>query len=304
MLHMLEPQRRCSPGNTLLEYTAIACLILILTLGAWQALGLNLKAHMGLLKNSMRSQLNDAKVQVQLQQLKKSAFQKAATAANAKMMTSGNVITAAGLVSIADMQSAIQTVGANGATDILASSLKGYITKLQQDKNLTSEQINLLSQLAEEGHTLANGEKALHDAVTAGQSTVIYNGHSYAVSDFQQQFGFINNVGINASITMDADKAMPQLAPFVKTYQQAVTSGALKDPDVQNQVTYLSKQIAALSDLAKWNTTTGPQDLNSAYVTAMKQIGIQDAPASISEATDTDSTGICNSGGQPGAGCH
>jgi len=135
---------------------------------------------------------------------------------------------------------------------------------------------------------------------------VTYNGQTYTVSDFTQQFGFNNSVGINATNTMSASSAMPQLAPFVNLYQQAQSSGILSDPVVNEQVTYLAKQIAALSDLAKWNTQSTPQNLNSGYVTAMGQLSLTNAPPSISVATHTDSVGICtanSTGTDTGTSC-
>ena len=95
---------------------------------------------------------------------------------------------------------------------------------------------------------------------------------------------------------MDAGAQCRTLAPFMNLYQQAQASGALSDPAVEGQVTYLSKQITALSDLAKWNTTSSATIFPTA-MSAMQQVGIPNAPPSISDATHTDSSGICGSGG-------
>ncbi len=291
--------KRRQAGNTIFEYLLPAGLILGISIGALTLFGSGLNGQFGALDNHMKSKVSNTQQQVQLQQIKKDAF--AAAATTPKPGAKGGGGSGAGSlpsgVSLTDISSTIQTAGANGGTEVLASALQNYIQKLKAEGNLTPDQVNLLTQLANAGHNLAGAEKALDDAVKGGQGSVTYNGQTYSVADFQAQFGFNNNVGIDASKTMDAGSAMPQLAPFMNLYQQAQASGALSDPAVEGQVTYLSKQIAALSDLAKWNTTSSATDLSYGYVTAMQQVGIPNAPPSISDATHTDSSGICGSGG-------
>lgn len=289
--------RKRHAGNTIFEYILPGALIIFGCIGALTLIGTGLNGHFGLLKNNMNSQVSNTQKQVQLQQMAKASF--SATVIPSSTTPGGSGSAAGGIpgaVGLADISSVIQTAGANGGTETLASAMAAYIQQLKDQGVLTPEQLSLLSQLANAGHDLANAEKALNDAVKGGQGTVTYNGQTYTVADFQQQFGFNNNVGINAATSMDASAAMGQLAPFMNLYQQAQSSGALSDPAVESQITYLSKQIAALSDLAKWNTTSSATDLSYGYVTAMQQVGIPDAPPSISDATHSNSADICTTG--------
>lgn len=296
----LKPKfRRRQPGNTIFEYLLPAGLIVGVSIGAFTLLSGALNKQFGALDTHMKGKVSNAQQQAALQQMKKAAFTAAATAPTGTKPAGG--ASAAGAlpsgVSLSDISSVIQTAGANGGTEVLAAALASYIQKLKEAGSITPEQEDILTKLANAGHSLAGAEKALDDAVKGGQSSVTFNGQTFAVNDFKEQFGFNNSVGIDASKSMDASSAMPQLAPFMNLYQQAQASGALSDPAVEGQVTYLSKQIAALSDLAKWNTTSTATNLSYGYVTAMQQVGIPDAPPSISDATHTNSAGICGSGG-------
>ena len=294
-------RKQFANGNAIVEYIMPVSIILVLSIGAITAIGAALDGQFNALKGDMKNKVSSAQQQNQLHQLQASAFQAAAASSNKSGGSNGSSSGAgsystAGL-SAADISKVIQTAGANGGTETLATALTKYIDQLKAAGNLTPDQINTLTQLANAGHDMANAEKALKDAVDGGQSSVTYNGKSYSVADFTAQFGFIGSIGINAANTMDPTNAMPQLAPFMNLYAQAKANGSLTDPAVSDQVTYLSKQIAALSDLAKYNTTTSPTDLSYGYTTAMQQLALQNPPASISDATHGNSAGICQSGG-------
>lgn len=278
-------------GNSIMEYVLPGLLILAASLGALNMLGINLNTYFDQFKQSMTTQVAATQTQLQQQQVQKAGFRPSASPSMSSHMPS--LPHTVGLRAVGET---IQTVGVNGGTEMLASSLYSYIQQLVASGDLSPDQADILSRLANAGHHLAEAEKALANAQKSGQSSVTYGGKTYAVSDFAQQFGFNNTVGIDAAKSMDSSQAMAQLAPFMQLYEQAQASGSLKDPNINAQVTYLSQQIAALSDLAKWNpaSTTSNQNLNAGYVTAMEQVGIANAPPSISEATHTDSNGICD----------
>jgi hypothetical protein len=289
--------RNAPAGNAIVEYALPGAVILVVCIGLLAALGAGLNGKFGLMKKDMTAKANAAQSQEQQHRAQKNAFQ----AAMAEVYKTGGGSSSggsfdAGRVSPEELTKVIQTAGANGGTETLASALKKYAEQLKAQGNVSDEQLSILTQMANAGHDMAQAEKALQDAATSGKGTVNYNGQTYALDDFRQQFGFDNRVGIDGAISMDPSNAQSQLAPFMKLYAQAQSSGALKDPAVEETVTYLSKQIVALSDLSKWNTTTSPKDLGYAYTTAMDQLDIKGPPKSISDATHKNSGGICGAG--------
>lgn len=302
---MIDPVRqntkrlKATRGNALVEYLLPGGLITVVAVGALMTLSTNFNADFGMVKSDMLAKNSSASKQAALHALQKQAFQAVASTAplpGGKPGPGKGSNASSSAVSLDDMSKIIQTSGANGGTETLASTMEAYIQKLKADGTLTPAQLDILTKLANAGHDLAQGEKALQDAVNAGQSSVTYNGQTYSVTDFKEQFGFNNNVGIDAAKTMDASSAMGQTAPFLNLYQQAQASGALSDPNVSSQVNYLSTQIAALSDLAKWNTASDATNLSYGYVTAMQQVGVSSAPPNISDATHGNSGAICGVG--------
>ena len=295
-------QRSAANGNAIVEYILPAILVVALSVAALSAIGAGLNGKFGTMKTTMQSKINGAQQQNQVHLAQKNAFQPAGSfsvtsGGSGKGGTTGTLPPNLSGLSPADISKIIQTAGANGGTETLALALQKYAQQLLASGTLTPDQANILTKLANAGHDLAAGEKALQDAVNNGQSTVNYNGQTYSVADFQAQFGFNDSSGgINNASNMNASAAVGQTAPFMNLYQQAVSSGALSDPTVSAQITSLSKQIAALSELAKFNTTTSATDLSYGYVTAMQQVGVTNAPVTISGQTNTNSGQICNTG--------
>ena len=292
-------------GNAIVEYVMPVAMILVLSIGAITAIGAALNGDFDSLKGNMQAKVSNASQQDQMHQLQKNAFQ-AAQASSTKAGGSGgaaggsSAFSTAGL-SPSDIAKVIQTAGANGATETLAQALDKYIAKLKADGTLTPDQLNTLTQLANAGHDMANAEKALQDAVSSGQSTVTYNGKSYSVADFGNQFGMSNgNSGVAGMLAANAN---PQTAPFLNLYAQAQANGSLSDPAVKDQVGYLSQQITVLSQLAEGNIAQGQSTTNQSYgYTTVNSSGAymgitpSTGTSTISGATHGDSSGICGAG--------
>jgi len=304
-------RRRRYSGNAIVEYVMPGALVLVGSISLIAAIGAGLNGQFGTIKKDMSSKISAAQAQENLHNMQKNAFEAAASAATKTGGTSGNgAAPSANMAGLKpdDIAKIIQTAGANGATETLADALTKYAEQLKASGNLTPDQANILAKLANEGHNLAGAEKALQDAVSGGQGTVNYNGKSYSVSDFSAQFGMTN--GISGVSGMSSANANPQMAPFLSLYEQAKSSGAMNDSAVSNQVSYLSQQITALSELAKTNIAQGVSqtDQSYAYTTANAGgsygMGLTAAPdgTSISGQTHSDSSGICAAGS--GAGCH
>jgi len=291
-------------GHTITEYTIIAIFVLIATAATWTQIANGFTSKTGQARDDFKSRISSAQKQAQADAAAAAAAKAAAAAAaSAPGSTKGGASSATvGPITISGISGIIQTAGANGATDSLASSMEALAAQLLADGKITQDQANLLQQLAQAGHDMAGAEAALQNAVNSGAGTVTYNGQTYAVADFQAQFGFDNSIGINAASTMNSSAAMAQLQPFMSLYDQVAASGILSNPDVGGVVTDMSKQIASLSDLQKWNTTTSATDLTSAYVTAMGQVGVTDSSGTIAGATNAGSGVICGTGGGADSG--
>jgi len=288
-------------GHTFTEYTMIAAFVLIATAATWTQIANGFTTKTGQARDDFKSRIASAQKQAAADAAAAAAAAAAAKAAAALPAGPGSGgagagSAAVGPVSVTGISNIIQTAGANGATDSLASSMEALAKQLLASGKISQDQANLIQQLAQAGHDMAGAEAALQSAVKSGSGTVTHNGQTYAVADFQAQFGFDNGVGINAASSMSSSSAMAQLQPFMNLYDKVQASGALSDPTTASVVTNISKQIASLSDLAKWNTTTSELDLSYAYVTAMGQVGVTDAPTSISDATHGGSTVICGAG--------
>jgi Flp pilus assembly pilin Flp len=293
-------------GTTITEYTIIAVVVLLVTVGAWTQIANGFTDKMGKTRDDFKSRIASAQKQAAADAAAAAAAAAAAKASAALPPApggSGGSSAAVGPVSVTGVSSIIQTAGANGATDSLASSMEALATQLLAAGKITQAQANLIEQLAQAGHTMASGEAALQNAVSSGASTVTFNGQTYSVADFQAQFGFDNSVGnVAGASAMNSSAAMAQLQPFMSLYDQVQASGALSDPTTAAVVTGISQQIASLSDLAKWNTTTSDLDLSYAYVTQMTSIGATNVPTTISGATNSGSTVICGAGGGADSG--
>jgi Flp pilus assembly pilin Flp len=287
-------------GTTITEYTIIAVVVLIATVGLWTQIANGFTDKMSKTRDDFKSRISSAQKQAAADAAAAAAAAKTASSALPPAPGSSAVV---GPVSVSGVSSIIQTAGANGATDSLASSMEALTAQLLAAGKITQAQANLIEQLAQAGHTMASGEAALKSAVDSGASTVTFNGQTYSVADFQAQFGFDNSEGAVAGASnLETSHPMAQLQPFVDLYHQVEKSGALSDPTADVVVTGITQEIASLSDLAKWNTTTDPADLVSAYVTQIQDIGVPDIPTTISGATDQGSTVLCGAGGGADSG--
>jgi len=288
-------------GNTLTEYTIIAVLVFIATAATWTQIANGFTNKMTTTDSDFKSRISAAQKQAAVDAAAAAA---AAAAASVPVIpktpgaAAGSSATV-GPVSIAGISNIIQTAGANGATDSLASTMEAIAAKLLAEGKITQDQANLIQQLAQAGHDMADAEAALKSAVDSGASTVTYGGKTMSVTEFKEQFGFDNSLGnVAGSSNMATASAMAQLQPFMNLYDQVAASGALNDPAIASVITSVSQQIASLSDLAKWNTEKTDLELSYAYVTQMGDIGVTD----IAGATDAGSTVICGAGGGSDSG--
>jgi hypothetical protein len=167
---------------------------------------------------------------------------------------------------------AVETLGANGYTDVLADSISAYVQQLVSKNILTPNQASTLVDLASTGHQMACVEKAASQLAAMSQNsptqflnaTIMYNGQSQTAAQLRDLIGIqgIDYTTYDAStgsanIASPADLAQyfakgniagPLAAQFITLYSQSIQNGSLNDPNVNTIVGNLAYQIALLAD--------------------------------------------------------
>jgi hypothetical protein len=306
-------------GGTIVEYLLPAGLVVMACLTGFSIIGGGLDGWLGRFKGEMSQTVSSAQTAELAQQQAAAAAAAAAAMPGAK---GGGAASGAAydLTDPSKVQEALQAVGANGTTSEILASMEKWIQDQLASGDLTEDQANSLTKLANAGHELANAEKSLEDAVLSGQSTLTYNGKTYNVTDFSNQLGMDTGIGMTGVPNMDPSTAMPLTQPFMAAYQDAVSGGLMNNAGAADVVNNLSKQVVSISDLLKWNANsavTGGKsvdqyktDLYNGYLYTAQTVGvtpvIPSSPNTASDATHTDSSGICTTGkgSDSGRKCH
>lgn len=202
----------------------------------------------------------------------------------------------------------VETLGANGSTEIFLSMLESVIQQKLAAGEITQGQANALQGLANKGHAIAEVERLMElkiqGGITAGKpnrdilkQTVEYRGENWTVlelygligSSFTPDWG--NGVSREEFDAMRTEDQSHDLTyDFYEEFLTIQEQGLLDDPAANDLVSYLSNQIAGLSEglsefvaLANKKPTSTPslQDL---------------ANKTVSYTTDMHSAGICTTG--------
>lgn len=195
-----------------------------------------------------------------------------------------------------DLTSLISTAGANGATDVLANTIKALAQQLLDKGAITKAEFNNLIALSNQAHRIASVEKVI-ESVAQNSSTPSefssgvfkFEGNTYNLDEITALIGFDNNsMDPNAVVDHLTDPtASPEISAFQNLFNKALQSGALDDPVLRDVVQTLSEQILSLSDLTN---------------IAAYHIADYSAPPSsmtqniTSNLTDQKATGICGAG--------
>lgn len=210
---------------------------------------------------------------------------------------------------------ALQVSGANGATELLSNTLTLRADTLLASGEITQEQANLLYDLANEGHTLAESQAVFENALQTGQSTVLFGNKKYKLTEYGFLLGFKKRTTPEENWELNPTIASPLLQPFAAQYQAVTQSDMFQNPTVKEQVGSLVIQIGALSDSIGWSIDdifqkeTNPiSDYNSVVVTHFLE-NMQGAPfgmalntsgkgsiKSASSLTNNNAVSICQAG--------
>jgi hypothetical protein len=154
-----------------------------------------------------------------------------------------------------NMTGFVQTVGANGATDFLASTLNVYTQQLLTKAEITPEQAGILTRLANEGHRLARAQEVMDGISTPYPSSFEFEGNLYSTEDilgnltwhdYEPHAGSKFQQEIEIVLITNPKTRDPLAQKFRDLYRQALDSGALNDPAVKTRISYLAVEIADL----------------------------------------------------------
>lgn len=219
-----------------------------------------------------------------------------------------------------DLKNIVVTSGANGATNYLASQMETTAQKLLQQGKITQEQANTLTQLSNKGHQIAEIQALIEQAAAdAGsdwtkfsETQITYQGNTYTPN----QLSHLASSDLNHWTDINQDSATfmqsatnagngSVFQDFVDLYNQA--SATITDPAAKNTINTLSSNILFISvsveantDPTGSNTGNDPSKIETAVATDTSQFNA--ASETISGATNTNSAGICTTGGSQDTG--
>lgn len=236
-----------SRGNTAMEYSLVGASILVATVGLWFLLGGSLKDIFSVIKADMQ----------------------------VRGMLSGFSGMIQGLDQLTDVRSTdgrtidtgfefgaptTQTVGTSGNTAEAYKNLRKLSENAVAEGKMTQEEAANLDALAQQALKLAGIQKAIETAMAqVGLDNkallamqVQLEGESYTVAELADMIGWKENTsGDGNPLVPDANANGAELNILKELYQEALASGALKDPGVQELVSQLTGQVANFSDVSQ-----------------------------------------------------
>jgi hypothetical protein len=214
-----------------------------------------------------------------------------------------------------NMAQMVDTSGANGTTELLASQLEQMAKQLLDTGKIDQAQYGSMVELANQGHRIAEIERQVELAAASTatkadflKQKVSVDGKSYSMQQvFEDLIGWED--GINASDRTPADafsknSVNDETGKFISLYQQLQHSGAMSDPQIKASVENLSGQITFLSELTQdASQTIFYNDLTPKQMSGMMVADVK-KNTSISQATNGNSAQICTTGNSSDTGTH
>lgn len=306
------PKLKQTCGNAIAEYGLIGMSVAVVCLGGLMSIGNGLNANLDGFQKSLA--FTPTKVTP-------AVAAAPAIAASVPLATKTPVLALKPQANLATTGTtkqtleALQVSGANGATELLANTLTLRADTLLASGEITQEQANLLYDLANEGHTLAESQALFENAIQTGQSTVVFGNKKYKLMDYGFLLGFKKKTTSEENWELNPAIASPLLQPFAAQYQIVTQSDMFQNPTVKEQVGSLVIQIGALSDSIGWSVqdvfqreTSPVSDFNSVVITHFLE-NMEGAPfgmalntsgkkaiKSASSLTNNNAVGICQAG--------
>jgi Flp pilus assembly pilin Flp len=237
-------------GNTLAEYALISGVFLGVSVMALSGLGNSISGQWDSFTQSMARSASRARLAITNPALQSQRGADTTALAGGSNSTKGQWSNLATDSRQAIM--AVQTIGANGVTDELATMLTAQVAQLKESGTLTEAEANALLLLADRGHQLAAAQKMVEDSIMQGKSSVTFEGRTYSIKDFADSVGFSSHGGVEMLTNLPPDQANSNFKPFAEQYQVVKQSGMLEKPEVQAEISALVYQIAFVTDTLRW----------------------------------------------------
>lgn len=295
------------PGQSMTEYALIGALVALLAIPAMLFLGGHLSGILGGMVSGGKDTVQLANTVPAIQATDEDAPSKpAASTGEAAQAVIG---TAKGTMLIIanypeKLSESVQTVGANGTTELLASQMAEMARQLVSTGELTEDQYDKFMMLANQGHRMAEMEKLVENAfkTTSKPSdlqkrNIVFDGYVYSAENINYMLGFdTGDIALNGGLVNDPtvvsdpltdSRAREEILVFQNMYKDLLASGALQDPAVKQVVESLARDIGSLSNIISC---------------AGMAVLYEDVPLDtlqdklVSDTTHLDSQGICSTG--------
>lgn len=280
----------------------------------------NLDAYFALLRGDMRHSVQNTQSQEQQRQkMVASMAEKTAILEERSVQTcDGKGVCApvdAAMAVEMDLKSTVQTVGANGAINVMGDKLKLLAQQLLVSNQITPEQAGIFNDLANQGYRIGQisgmieqtAKECGSDMACFNNKTVLFEGQPQSMQQLSDMIGY-RPLGGDESNTADN----PEVASLWGIYKSLPVE-VWNNPEVKGTVTTLTTQIGQTSNLVMWGTSNikngymGPDGLNS-YLVQEAQGSIPQSDlaggGSARGSIDGDSGNICVSGSGTVSGAH
>ncbi len=277
-------------GQGLVEYSLIGLLVLIVCVGALKILSGGIDGLMQRLHASTEV-TQEQKIAIANQQARPST----PSSGQGRQFVTLKGSTISLPPAIDDMGTTIKTLGSNGTTSILATSLEVLVAELVANNELTEQQAQSLIELANKGHSIAVSQKLFEDIIANTKTTKAYR----AIIEKDATLTFFDGESFNYLLGYYVPSAGDPLQPGVEShgaagelldaYHAAVASGALDDPAVRAVVDALTRNITNL-------THTSAHTFASLARDEIVHSEVNGVIAENIEETHNNSTQICSTG--------
>jgi hypothetical protein len=215
-----------------------------------------------------------------------------------------------------DVAKSIQTIGANGTTQLLASSLEELAAQLKAEGKVDQTGSDAILKLANLAHRIASIEsvvegamaKAGGDRQAALNMPVVFDGKSYAkVTDLTA------TIQTGSQLSDGSYNFGPQTKEFYDAFSALWSAGVMNDPKVAGIIDVYTHEIANLADgnrvvmTQMANSYGTPDAYRTQLANYMNSIGYNNTASKLSEKTGSavthvDSAAICTAGGRTDSG--
>lgn len=212
-----------------------------------------------------------------------------------------------------DTAKAVEVMGANGATEVLASTLQNLAAQLLANGEISKEDYASLMVLANKGHKLGETLGIISSVMTpdknlttASGTMVQFNGGEYNLTAplIALASGFPYRSGITDPLApgIDSRAYSGDLLTFYNTYQSLEQKGALADPRTRAVVHELGSEIISVT-LGFGNVYNDFYKVHSSNPNALIPADMHTGQIA-EQLVHRNSAGICSAGGGSDSGIH